>query len=363
MEKKISEISELVSAKIKSSLLNKYTYISTENMVSNFGGVGKSTNIPPNCNVTAFNINDILISNIRPYFKKIWLARFNGGCSNDVLVLRTNKNVNCKYLFYALINEKFINYYVASCKGTKMPRGNKDALLEWKINVPNFDIQQHIVNTIGSVDDLIENYQKRIDKIANILTKSIEKYSKKVTIDYYHPIIIKSGIDKFNNIKNYLDTSSVDGINNISSNEEITYDSKPSRANMQPIPNSLWFAKMKGSYKNLIVTENDADLLGSIILSTGFLGIKATKELPLSLLTAFVISKNFNLQRDLNSVGTTMAGINNDTFLKISVPLLSKSEVKVYDNKYKMLINELSILRRKINILKQEKTLLLNKYF
>ena len=132
---------------------------------------------------------------------------------------------------------------------------------------------------------------------------------------------------------------------------------------MQPIPNSLWFAKMKGSYKNLIVTENDADLLGSIILSTGFLGIKATKELPLSLLTAFVISKNFNLQRDLNSVGTTMAGINNDTFLKISVPLLSKSEVKVYDNKYKMLINELSILRRKINILKQEKTLLLNKYF
>ena len=148
MEKKISEISKLINSKIDSSSLNKHTYVSTENMFPNFGGVGECTNIP-NSNVTSFQTNDILISNIRPYFKKIWFARFNGGCSNDVLVIRVNKSVDPKYLFYALNDVNFIKYYVASCKGTKMPRGNKDALLEWKIDVPNLDEQQHIVNTIS----------------------------------------------------------------------------------------------------------------------------------------------------------------------------------------------------------------------
>ena len=210
---------------------------------------------------------------------------------------------------------------------------------------------------------MIENYQKRINKIADILSKSLERYPNKTTIDYYQPILIKSGINTFDNEKEYLDTSSVEGINNISSGEIITYDQRPSRANMQPIPNSVWFAKLKGSYKNLVISKSDIDIIEMNILSTGFQGIKASKRLPLSLLTAFIISKDFNSQRDLNSVGTTMAGINNETFMKINVPLLTESEVFDFNNKYELLVNELSILRRKINSLKYEKSLLLSKYF
>ena len=209
----------------------------------------------------------------------------------------------------------------------------------------------------------MENYQERIKKIVDILSKSLEKYQRKTTIDNYDPILIKSGIKKFDSNKEYLDTSSVDGINNISVGKIITYSKRPSRANMQPMPESVWFAKMKGSYKNLIISKKDFDLINTKILSTGFQGIKASKRLPLSLLTAFVTSKDFNSQRDLNSVGTTMSGINNETFMKINVPLLSASEVKDFQNKYKLLIDELSILRRKINMLKQEKSLLLTKYF
>ena len=210
---------------------------------------------------------------------------------------------------------------------------------------------------------MIENYQERINKIADILYKSLERYPNKTTIDYYQPILIKSGINTFDNEKEYLDTSSVEGINNISSGEIITYDQRPSRANMQPIPNSVWFAKMKGSYKNLVIGKSDIDIIEMNILSTGFQGIKASKRLPLPLLTAFIISKDFNSQRDLNSVGTTMSGINNETFMKINVPLLTESEVVDFNNKYELLVNELSILRRKINSLKYEKSLLLSKYF
>lgn len=152
MEKKISEISTIILEKINGSSLTKENYISTENMLPNFGGVTYASSIPSG-NVSHFNKDDILISNIRPYFKKIWFSNKSGGCSNDVIILRADsKIVFPKYLFYALNNDEFINYYVSSCKGTKMPRGNKDALLEWRMNVPSFNNQQHIVNNSWRCD-------------------------------------------------------------------------------------------------------------------------------------------------------------------------------------------------------------------
>ena len=284
-------------------------------------------------------------------------------CTNQgfkSIICNPNK-VNNIYLYYWLSTK--VDYLQSISNGATFKELSKETLENVLIDLPTMEKQQHIVNTIGSVDDLIENYQERINKIADILSKSLEKYPNKITIDHYNPILIKSGINKFNDNKEYLDTSSVEGINNISIGETITYDQRPSRANMQPIPDSVWFAKMKGSYKNLIIGKSDVDLIDSNILSTGFQGIKASRELPLSLLTAFIISKEFNSQRDLNSVGTTMAGINNETFMKINVPLLTESKIKEFDNKYRLLVDELSILRRKINSLKQEKSLLLSKYF
>ncbi len=362
MERKIRDISILVNKKIDSNRLNKSTYISTENMLSNFGGITIASSIPSG-NVTSFSKGDTLISNIRPYFKKIWYAKFNGGCSNDILVIRPYKDVLNKYLFYLLNNENFIRYYVASCKGTKMPRGNKDALLDWRIDIPSIVEQQHIVNTIGSVDDLIENYQQRITKICNLLSASLKQYEEKSTFEYYEPKIIKSGIIKFDKTKVYTDTSTIEGINNMSNGEPFTFNKRPSRANMQPTKNSVWFAKMKGSNKKLIITNNDLDLINNYILSTGYLGVEASTKLPLALLSAIIISDDFNEQRDLNSVGTTMAGVNNETFLKILVPKLNNDEVLKYDKKYLPFIKELSVLRRKINELKIIKDKLLDKYF
>ena len=132
---------------------------------------------------------------------------------------------------------------------------------------------------------------------------------------------------------------------------------------MQPISNSVWFAKMKDSYKILIITERDKDVLNDCVLSTGYQGIKASSNLPLSLLSAIITSNDFKIQRDLNSVGTTMAGINNETLVKIKVPLLSKNEIEEYDKTYGPFIDELSILRQEKDKLIILKSSLLNKYF
>lgn len=191
----------------------------------------------------------------------------------------------------------------------------------------------------------------------------MQLYKEKTTISEYAPEIIKSGISRFDKSKNYLDTSCVEGINNISSSELIEYNKRPSRANMQPTENSVWFAKMKDSNKILIITDKDKDILSNDVLSTGFLGVKSSSKFPLSLLGSIVISNDFKIQRDLNSVGTTMAGVNNETFLKIQVPYLDENEALAYEEKYSHFIYRLSSLRREIDKLKLLKNALLKKYF
>ena len=60
---------------------------------------------------------DILINNIRPYFKKIWYSDMEGGCSNDIYVLRSNENYDSKFLYYVLSSDDFFNYVMANAKG------------------------------------------------------------------------------------------------------------------------------------------------------------------------------------------------------------------------------------------------------
>ena len=156
MTSNLSDISYFVNEKINIEELNDSTYISTENMLPDKGGVTKSSGLP-NANYTqCFSEGDILLSNIRPYFKKIWYATFNGGCSNDVLVLRAKSNVCSKFLYYVLSDDKFFEYDTATSKGTKMPRGDKVAIM--KYSVPQYDLptQEKIARVLSSLDDKIE---------------------------------------------------------------------------------------------------------------------------------------------------------------------------------------------------------------
>ena len=285
--------------------------------------------------------------------------------STEFIIVRSKPSVSLPlFVYYLMVSKKIRDKAIISMTGSSGRERVQQIALD-NIIIPDYtiDYQQHIVNTIGSIDDLIDNYNKQVNMICLILKQSLLKYNDKITIDSYNPTIIKSGIKPFDLTKNYLDTSSVNNLNNIEGKEVVSYKGRPSRANMQPIANSIWFAKMKGSNKKLLISNLDKDLINNYVLSTGFLGIKESDKLPLSFLTAVIISNEFNIQRDLNSVGTTMAGVNNETFSKILVPKLSPKEVKIFNEENKCFIEQLSYLRKKINALNSIKTLLLNKYF
>ena len=164
---KLGQLVKYSNSKINTNNLNPSKYISTENMLPNIQGIVKSSNVPENINVCKFENSNILLSNIRPYFHKLYFPTFTGGCSNDVLCFNVidSQLTLPKYLYYMMSTTSFIDYVVSTSKGTKMPRGDKNAILDYTFNVVPFDQQLLIVDIIGSLDDKIENNNKIIDKL------------------------------------------------------------------------------------------------------------------------------------------------------------------------------------------------------
>lgn len=152
----LENISDYVTEKIELKNLNNKTYISTENILPNKAGVINATTLPNIKCTSAFQKGDVLVSNIRPYFKKIWRATFAGGCSNDVLVFRAKNGINNEFLYYILSDDKFFEYSMSTAKGTKMPRGDKNSLMKYEIPDFDFETQQKIAKVLSAIDDKIE---------------------------------------------------------------------------------------------------------------------------------------------------------------------------------------------------------------
>ena len=152
---RLSDLSSYVSEKISVAALTDQTYIGVDNMLSNRGGVKPSEYVPEAGLVTKFERGDILLGNIRPYFKKIWLAEFDGGCSPDVLVIRPKQGVSSKFLYAYLSTDGFFDYDMKGAKGSKMPRGDKDHIMRYEITIP--DAQEKIGSFIININEKIAN--------------------------------------------------------------------------------------------------------------------------------------------------------------------------------------------------------------
>ena len=155
-ECKLKDICDYGKDRIEVLSLDNSNYISTENMLPNRAGITTATTLPTGEYTPSFELNDTLVSNIRPYFKKIWKATFSGGCSADVLVFKAKENVSKEYLYYVLADDEFFKYSMATSKGTKMPRGDKTSIMNYPVKLPPLPTQQKIAAILSSLDDKIE---------------------------------------------------------------------------------------------------------------------------------------------------------------------------------------------------------------
>ena len=175
MDTLLKHICQYRTNKVDVNHIDLDMYVSTENMLPNKQGICISKSYPESGYVNEYKQGDILISNIRPYFKKIYLAKNDGGCSADVLVITPQKGINNVFLYYLLSQYSFFDYVMSGSKGCKMPRGDKKYIMEWSIPVFDSINQQQIAGILSSLDAKIETNNKlnvKLEEMAQAIFKS-----------------------------------------------------------------------------------------------------------------------------------------------------------------------------------------------
>ncbi|EOX7388582.1 restriction endonuclease subunit S [Enterobacter quasiroggenkampii] len=153
----LSDIAFFANGKVDVSSLTPATYVSTENMLENRAGISSASSLPSVNSVPDFKRGHVLISNIRPYFKKIWLARFEGGRSADVLAFEARDSVTVEYIYNLLYQESFFDFMMLTSKGVKMPRGDKKAIMGWQCICPKKKISNTFSTAVGKYYSFIES--------------------------------------------------------------------------------------------------------------------------------------------------------------------------------------------------------------
>ena len=155
-------VADFVNEKIALERIALENYVSTENILADFDGIDNASKLPTTGSVTRFQSNDTLVSNIRPYLKKIWVADKEGGASNDVLVIRAKQRLLPQYLSSLLKNDAFIGYVMTGAKGLKMPRGDIGAIKAYPALYPSKPEQQKIADCLSSLDELIAAQGRKV---------------------------------------------------------------------------------------------------------------------------------------------------------------------------------------------------------
>ncbi|MFN7537626.1 MAG: restriction endonuclease subunit S [Burkholderiales bacterium] len=132
----LADIAQFASGKTDVSSLTEDLYISTENMLENRAGITRASSLPSVATVPSFKAGQILVSNIRPYFKKLWMARFDGGRSPDVLAFEPTDYQWAEFAYNLMYQDAFFEFMTRTAKGAKMPRGDKDAIMGWRFPCP-----------------------------------------------------------------------------------------------------------------------------------------------------------------------------------------------------------------------------------
>ena len=164
----LSEICGYSKDKVDIDDLTLDTYYSTENMQPNRQGAVQATTLPTIKQTTACKKGDVLISNIRPYFKKILYCFSDCGCSTDVLCFVPNKTDYSAFLYCALYADKFFDYMVAGSKGTKMPRGDKQQIMVYPICIPSAEYIEKFNKAVAPMLETVYTNRIEANNLANL---------------------------------------------------------------------------------------------------------------------------------------------------------------------------------------------------
>jgi len=293
--------------------------------------------------------------------------------NQDICIGRGLASINSlfnqnEFLFYCLKYSK--NDLLASETGTVFGSINKDTLNNFSIPLPPLPEQKAIAEVLSSIDDkidLLHRQNKTLEEMAMTLFRQWfieptkdglpEGWEEGKLGDSELSKIIPSGIKEFEGFKTYLATGDIEGTL-IKGGVEITYNNRPSRANMQPEKYSVWFAKKEGVRKLLMF--DDYSNIDKYILSTGFTGLK-TNELSHYYIWCFILHEDFQDIKDSLVSGSVQPDIPNEAVSQIFIPRPPDEVLLTFNKKVKPLFTKIQFNTSQIQTLEKLRDTLLPK--
>ena len=250
-------------------------------------------------------------------------------------IIKPHANYDIEYVYYALLLQLEVL--------KKRSAGSQTKFLTMKIlndiQIANISLneQKTISKSLSLLDKQIERNNNMVQKLQvlsqYIFNRFFAQEKELISLlEFPYSQIIKPGINKFDKQKHYFATAEVDGeILNYKA-PLIEYETRESRANMQPVENSVWFAKMKNSIKHIYVSQKDESLINDYIFSTGFCGIKCD-DIAFEYLINYLNLPYFEKEKDILSHGATQEGIINEDLKSFKIHLPSKEKLCAFHNK------------------------------
>ena len=164
----ISQICSYSNSRISVETLTLNSYYSTENMLPNKAGSVAASSLPSMSLTTKCTAGDTLVSNIRPYFKKIFFCEKECGCSTDVLCFKPIDEWLAPYLFCVFYDDKFFDYMMAGSKGTKMPRGDKQQIMNYRIVIPPLKDRKDFAEFAMPILEQIKKNEHEIQMLSSL---------------------------------------------------------------------------------------------------------------------------------------------------------------------------------------------------
>lgn len=265
------------------------------------------------------------------------------------------------YLHYLLATEIVKKQLEARASGTRQRNISPENIYDVTVDLPDINTQHKIGLILMNIESQIEKNNDMVKKL-QVLSQAIFNQffsleTEKISLlDFPYIKILKPGILKFKGTKHYIATAEVEGRKLNYNAPLIEYETRENRANMQPVKNSVWFAKMKNSIKHIYLTDYDCDILENYIFSTGFCGIKCD-DIAFEYLVNYLNLPYFENKKNILSHGATMEGVNNDDLKSIQIHLPAKEKLEEFHNKTKNIHCEIS----KINQITNQLTILKEK--
>ncbi|HQG46724.1 MAG TPA: restriction endonuclease subunit S, partial [bacterium] len=292
-----------------------------------------------------------------------------------------------RFLYYLFNSHPVRQQIRASCSGVKVRHTSPSRIYDVKVDIPPLPTQRKIAAILSAYDDMIENNLRRI-KILEEMAQNLyrewfvkfrfpgyryarfvdsplgripEGWEVRGAMENNHWSFIHQNIGAYEGVKRYYATADIDGITITSNGIEYTYSQKPSRAQKQPLINSVWFARMQETYKMIAVAKPNAFLAANCMLSSGFAGFKAHDEDSFAFLFLTIKSKEFHLEKDRYCTGATQRSLTNDGLSRILTISPPRDIVQNFGRLAMRHVELILVLQQRNKILRRTRDLLLPK--